>query len=72
MNQVEKIDYMIKSLEVAKDEIEYAEDWEDDEWGRRPNGTIIRESLRMVGRMANQIANEVSLSPYCSKLFREY
>jgi len=72
MNQVEKIEYMIKSLEVAKDEIEYAEDWEDDEWGRRPNGTIIRESLRMVGRMANQIANEVSLSPYCSKLFREY
>lgn len=27
MNQIEKIDYMIKSLEVAKDEIEYAETW---------------------------------------------
>lgn len=29
MNQIEKIDYMIKSLEVAKDEIEYTETWMD-------------------------------------------
>lgn len=72
MNQIDKIDYMIKSLEVAKDEIEYAKNWE---YGRSkhryPNGTIIRESLRMVGRMANQVANDVSLSPYCSELFKE-
>lgn len=86
MNQIDKIEYMIKSLEIAKDEIEYAENWEskknnqgDDfykNYGygdkhRYPNGTIIRESLRMVGRMANQVANDVSLSPYCSELFKE-
>jgi hypothetical protein len=70
MNQIDKIDYMIKSLEVAKDEIEYAQNWEVDKH-RYPNGTIIRESLRMVGRMANQVANDVSLSPYCSELFKE-
>lgn len=85
MNQIEKIDYMIKSLEVAKDEIEYAEIWKNkknqqcDEFynyssygndHRHPNGTIMRESLRMVGRMANQIANEISLTPYCSELFK--
>ena len=39
--------------------------------GRNPNGTIIRESLKQVGRMANTVANDVVLSPYCSKLFRE-
>lgn len=39
--------------------------------GRNPNGTIIRESLKQVGRMANTAANDVVLSPYCSKLFRE-
>ena len=27
MNQIEKIDHMIKSLEVVKDEIEYAKRW---------------------------------------------
>lgn len=85
MNQIEKIDYMIKSLEVAKDEIEYAETWNDKKnqqgkefynysgYGnnhRHPNGTIIRESLRMVGRMANQIANEISLTSHCSELFK--
>jgi hypothetical protein len=70
MNQIDKIDYMIKSLEVAKDEIEYAQNWEGDKHPY-PNGTIIRESLRMVGRMANQVANDVSLSPYCSELFKK-
>lgn len=38
---------------------------------RIPNGTIIRESLRMVGRMANIVANDVSLSPYCMEVFKE-
>lgn len=85
MNQIEKIDYMIKSLEVAKDEIEYAEIWNGKKnqqgdkfynysgYGknhRHPNGTIMRELLRMVGRMANQIANEISLTTYCSELFK--
>ena len=72
MNQIDKIDYMIKSLEIAKDEIEYAQNLEyDRDKHRYPNGIIIRESLRMVGRMANQVANDVSLSPYCSELFKE-
>lgn len=82
MNQIEKIDYMIKSLEIAKDEIEYAqlynqkkiEQGDNCYYGllhRSPNGTIMRESLRMVGKMANQIANDISLTPYCDTLFRE-
>ena len=86
MNQIEKIDHMIKSLEVVKDEIEYAKRWgrKKSEHGnnfysysgygnthRRPSGTIMRESLRMVGRMANQVANEVSLTNYCSELFKK-
>lgn len=31
---------------------------------RMPNGTIIRENLKMVGRMANITAKDVKLSPY--------
>lgn len=84
MTTEQKIDYMIQSLQLAKDEIEYAKEYldgkESDEkyfdWGhkgynnRNPNGTIIRESLKSVGRMANIVASEVTLSPYSHKLFK--
>lgn len=85
MTTEQKIDYMIQSLQLAKDEIEYAKEYltgreTDDkffDWGhkgygsRNPNGTIIRESLKSVGRMANIVATEVVLSPYSHKLFKE-
>ena len=87
MNQLNKIDYMIKSLYLAKDEIKYAQEYnlrkENDKtmgrdfysnYGynhRTPNGTIIRELLRMVSRLAAQIANECTLSVYCDDVFRE-
>lgn len=77
MTTVEQIDYMIQSLQVAKNEIEYAQEYEVlpeveyDKTIRTPNGTIIREALKMVGRMANITANKVSLSPYCRELFKD-
>lgn len=85
MTVEQKIDYMIQSLQLAKEEIAYAKDYfskrdKDDnfyQYGhmgysrRNPNGTIIRESLKQVGRMANIVANDVTLSPYCSQLFKE-
>ena len=84
MTTVEQIDYMIQSLQVAKDEIEYAEKYIKErnsdkdffEYGhfgrnRTPNGTVIRESLKMVGRMANIAANNVCLSSYNSFLFKK-
>ena len=84
MNVKEQIDYMIQSLQLAKSEVEYAEKYmetkKNDEdfyqWGhmghdRQPNGTIIRESLKMVGRLANITANNVCLSPYNDKIFKE-
>lgn len=81
MTTVEQIDYMIQSLQIAKDEIEYAIEYKKESnacmyvWNseekRIPNGTIIREALKMVGRMANIVANNVCLSPYCSDLFKE-
>lgn len=82
MNNVEKIDYMIQSLELAKEEIEYYEWYKNEEniskysyssmlFGKRnPNGTVIRESLKMVGRLANQVANECSLTVYNEKMWR--
>lgn len=78
MDQLNKIDYMIKSLYLAKDEIKYAQEYNlrkenDKTMGRdfyssyvdnhrTQNGTIIRESLRMVSRLAAQVANECTLS----------
>lgn len=87
MNQLNKIDYMIKSLYLAKDEIKYAQEYNlrkgnDETMGRdfysgygynhrTPNGTIIRESLKMVSRLAAQVANECVLTNYCDEVFRE-
>ena len=84
MTTEQKIDYMIQTLQLAKEEIAYAKEYLDKRikdkdfyqyghmrQGRNPNGTIIRESLKQVGRMANIVANDVVLSPYCSHLFRE-
>lgn len=85
MDVKEQIDYMIQSLQLAKSEIEYAEKYIDTkkkdkdfyQWNhmgyssRQPNGIIIRESLKMVGRLANITANNVALSPYSDKLFKD-
>ena len=85
MNVKEQIDYMIQSLQLAKSEIEYAEKYmnarknDKDFWqyghmgynGRYPNGTIIRESLKMVGRLANITASKVALSCYSEELFKD-
>ena len=79
MKQMEKINYMIKSLEVAKNEIEYAELYKQKKieqgdkfydysgFGRNhrcPIGATVKEALRMIGRMTNQVEKEVSLSSY--------
>lgn len=87
MDQLNKIDYMIESLYLAKDEIKHAQEYNlqkanDKIMGRdfysgygynhrTPNGTIIRESLKMVSRIAVQIANECTLSNYCDEIFRK-
>ena len=87
MDQLNKIDYMIKTLYLAKDEIKYAQEYNlqkgnDETMGcdfysgygynhRTPNGTIIRESLKMVSRLAAQVANECILTNYCDEVFRE-
>lgn len=80
---------MIKTLYLAKDEIEYAQKYNlkkenDRTMGRdfysysnfgydhrMPNGTIIRESLKMVSRLAAQVANECTLNAYCDELFKD-
>lgn len=76
---------MIASLQVAKEEIVYAKTYADKQksdkdfykYGhmgcdnRIPKGAIIRESLKMVGRMANIVANDVTLSPCCKEVFKE-
>lgn len=84
LTPIDKIDYMIKSLQIAKEEIEYAQLWNRQKtkqgndfycysgYGsnhRFPNGTVVRESLKMVSRIANTTAKEITLSQYCDKVF---
>lgn len=83
MTVKEQIDYMILSLQIAKDEIDYAEKYikeekKDEDFysyghmgysNRSPNGTLIRESFKMVSRVANITAKKVTLSPYNTELF---
>ena len=70
MDTREKIDYMIRCLQVAKTECEYLDeyrdkDWEDDrdrQWlcsNRRPNKSIIKDNLRNTARIGFQTAKEV-------------
>ena len=70
MNTGEKIDYMIRCLQVAKAEYEYLAEWEskdvdkkeDARWicaNRIPNKALIKDNLRNAARMGFQVANEV-------------
>lgn len=57
MTQLEKIDYAIKSLEIAKAEAQKVENGK----GNGRSGTVIRESLKMASRIACQVANSCVL-----------
>lgn len=70
----ERIDCMITTLKMVKEEVDYAELYQKDETnynGRFPSGTVIRESLKMVSRMANIIAKDVTLTPYCNEIYKK-
>lgn len=84
MTVEQKIDYMILSLQMAKEEVEKYRDFVESKpenktlWehkynskGKCPNGTMIRENLKGVGRAAFSLANEITLSAYDEKLTRE-
>lgn len=76
MTVKEKIDYMILSLQVARDELEYAEKYLNNAKNkynnekRTPNGTLIRESLRNVNRLSSICASEVIFGPYENELYK--
>lgn len=69
MNVESKIDGMIILLEVAKEELKYAHKYKEKDSSftynkRFPNGTLIRENLKTVSRLARLCADEVILTPY--------
>lgn len=73
MTLQERIDCMITILKMVKEEVDYAELYQKDGMnynGRFPSGTVIRESLKMVSRMANIIAKDVTLTPYCNEIYK--
>ena len=77
MDVKQKIDFMIMSLEIAKQELEYAESYLKNPPSNRndnrrfPNATIIRENLKSVARIGAIVSKEIVLSPYCSELYRK-
>ena len=69
---LDDIDCMIKTLHLAKRELDYAEVYEnerdflnEDQWiefikdHQQPSGTIIREGLKQVSRVSRKLADEV-------------
>lgn len=74
MTLQEKIDCMIVTLQMAKEEVDYAEQYQKNKSeynGRFPSGTIIRENLKTVSRMAKVIAKDVTLTPYCDEIYKK-
>lgn len=90
MDQKEKIKFMISSLQVALDELEYAEkykelydgfikkeketgkwDWYELGKHRSPNGTLIRESLKNVARLAPLVAHEIVFCAGQAQVYRD-
>lgn len=68
MNTVEKIDYMIQCLQVAKGEAMFLDEYDSKNWEtdmrwlsmhRAPNKALIKDNLRNVARMGFLVANEV-------------
>ena len=68
MNTVEKIDYMIQCLQVAKGEAMFLDEYDSKNWetdmrwlsmNRAPNQALIKDNLRNAARMGFQLANEV-------------
>lgn len=75
MNVLGKIECMIILLEVAKEELNYAYEYKSKEKDnnftynkRLPNGTLIRENLKTVSRLARLCVDEVLLTPYSTKI----
>ena len=70
MKAIEQIDFMISALQVAKSELKYAYKYQNKGNQSRfypvrtPNGTLIRENLKSVSRMASITAKKVTLSCY--------
>lgn len=76
MKAEQNIDCMITLLQIAKEEIQYANKYnammkqEVSEFDvkRFPSGTLIRENLKTVARLARITSDNVILTPYCSKV----
>lgn len=84
MSVEEQINFMITSLEIAKEELEYARKYkkhsdQDSEKHksyyesyaynhRAPNPTLIRENLKTVARLSSIVAKRVKLTPYCNDI----
>ena len=63
---------MLKSMQIQKKTDKDLYQWNHMGYNvRHPNGTIIRESLKMVGRLVNVTASKVALSSYSEELFKD-
>lgn len=76
MKAEQNIDCMIALLQIAKEEIQYANKYnammkqeaEEFDVKRFPSGTLIRENLKTVSRLARITSDNITLTPYCNKV----
>lgn len=76
MKAEQNIDCMISLLQIAKEEIQYANKYnammkqevEEFDVKRFPSGTLIRENLKTVARLARATSDNIILTPYCNKV----
>lgn len=76
MKAEQNIDCMIALLQIAKEEIQYANKYnammkqeaEEFDVKRFPSGTLIRENLKTVARLARVTSDNIILTPYCNKV----
>lgn len=80
MKVEQQIDCMITLLKTAKEELHYAENYkammnqeiEEFDVKRFPSGTLIRENLKTVSRLARMTSDMVTLTPYCNIIEKDY
>ena len=79
MKAEQNIDCMITLLQIAKEEIQYAnkhnammkQEVEEFYVNRFPSGTLIRENLKTVARLARITSDNITLTQYCNKVEKQ-
>lgn len=74
LEELEYAEEYKKAEEESKNKREETGRWDYlfyDKYKRTPNGTLVRETLRNVARLAPKVADEILLGKYQADIYRE-